>query len=175
MFLVGGTHLMAAKVGEQGVGIEVGTLKSDATATVNGVSGEGDLDTSFQAIKFGKYYEFGRLGASVGMMNKDRGTDGYFVGGAYDYMFYNNSQFVPFVGASVGYSWNKANYDIGHDGFIYGIEAGLVYEASKEIDLEIGARYFKTNIEGSKTVSGVPVKIDVDSTTHYYLSVSYKF
>lgn len=175
VLLIGSTSLMAAKVGEQGIGIEVGALKSNAESSTNGVVSDGDLSTSYEALRYGKYYDFGRIGASVGIMNEDQGTDGKFVGLSYDYMFYNDSKRVPFIGASVGYSWNEANYDIEHNGFTYGVEAGVVYELSKEVDLEVGARYSKTNIDGSKTISGNVVNIEVDSTMQYYFAVGYKF
>jgi len=175
MLVICSTSAMAAKVGEQGIGIEVGALKSNAVSRVNGVESNGDLSTTYEALRYGKYYDFGRVGASVGLMNEDKGTDGKFVALSYDYMFYNDSQIVPFVGAHMGYSWNEANYDIKHDGFVYGIGVGAVYEVSKEIDLEIGARYSKANIDGSKVVSGTNVTVEVDSTMQYYVSIGYKF
>lgn len=175
MMLMASTSAMAAKVGEQGIGLEVGVLKSDATSSVNGVKYDGDLSTTYEALRYGKYYDFGRVGVLAGIMNKDKGTDGKFIGANYDYMFYNDSKLVPYVGASVGYSWNEANYNIKHDGFTYGVEAGVVYELSKELDLELGARYLKTNIDGSEVVSGANVTVDVDSTTQYYVSLGYKF
>lgn len=175
MMLMASTSAMAAKVGESGVGLEFGALKSNATSSVNGVKSDGDLSTTYEALRYGKYYDFGRVGVSVGLMNEDKGTDGKFIGASYDYVFYNDSQFVPFVGASLGYSWNEANYDIKHNGFTYGVEAGLVYELSKELDLELGARYSKANIDGSKVVSGTNVTVDVESVTQYYISLGYKF
>lgn len=175
LLLIGSTSLMAAKVGEQGIGIEVGVMKTNAESRVNGVVSNGDLDTTYEALKYGKYYDFGRIGASVGIMNEDKGTDGKFVALSYDYMFYNDSQIVPFIGAHVGYSWNEANYDIEHDGSLFGVQAGVVYELSKELDLEVGARYSKTSIDGSKTISGNVVNVEVDSTMQYYFAVGYKF
>lgn len=175
MMLMASTNAMAAKVGEQGIGIEVGALKSDAVSRVNGVESNGDLSTTYEALRYGKYYDFGRIGMSVGKMNEDKGTDGKFIGTNYDYMFYNDSALVSFIGASIGYSWNTANYNINHNGFTYGVEAGVVYELSKELDLELGARYLKANIDGSKVVSGANVDVEVDSILQYYLAVGYKF
>jgi hypothetical protein len=175
LLVICGTNAMAAKVGEQGIGIEVGALKSNAVSRVNGVESDGDLSSTYEALRYGKYYDFGRVGASVGLMNEDKGTDGKFVALSYDYMFYNDSQIIPFIGAHIGYSWNEANYDIKHDGVLYGVEAGGVYEVSKEIDLEIGARYSKANIDGSKVISGTNVTVEVDNTMQYYVSIGYKF
>lgn len=65
-------------------------------------------------------------------------------------MFYNKSQFTPFIGATVAYNWNQANYDIDHNGLMYGPEVGFVYDISDKVELEIGLRYLKSNVDGSK-------------------------
>jgi hypothetical protein len=178
MMLMASTSAMAAKVGESGVGLEYGALKSNAVSRVNGVTADGDLSTTYEALRVGKYYDFGRIGATVGIMNKDQGTDGKFVGLNYDYMFYNEGKFIPFVGASLSYSKNQAkgtNYTIDHNGMQYGIEAGGVYELSDKVDLEVGARYLKSNVDGGTTVSGNVIAVEVDSVTQYYISLGYKF
>ena len=176
LLIAGSTSAMAAKVGEIGVSLEVGALKSDAFSRVNGGSKvDGDLSTTYQALRVGKYYDFGRIGASIGIMNEDKGTDGEFIGVNYDYMFYNENKLVPFVGANLSYSWNEANYDIEHNGMQYGIEAGAVYDISDKIELEFGARYLKSNVEGDKTVAGNKIEVEVDSVVQYYISLGYKF
>ena len=106
VLLVGATSLMAAKVGDIAIGFEFGGLNSNATSKVNGVSSDGDIDTTYEAIRLGKYFDFGRLGVAIGKVNKDGGTDGEYIGINYDYMFYNDSKFIPFVGGLVNYSKN---------------------------------------------------------------------
>lgn len=175
LFSILTASLMAAQVGEQGIKVEFGGLKTNATAKFNGTKQDADLSTTYEMISYGKYYDFGRVAVFGGIMNKDKGTDGKFMGIGYDYMFYNKSPFVPFIGANIAYSWNEANYDIKHNGLIYGVSTGLVYELTKDVDLEIGARYFKSSIDGSKTVNGAKVQLDVDDVVQYYLSVGYKF
>ncbi len=178
IMLIGSTSAMAAKVGQSGVGLEYGALKSNAVSHVNGVTADADLSTTYEALRVGKYYDFGRIGASIGLMNEDKGTDGKFVGINYDYMFYNEGKFVPFVGASLSYSKNQAkatNYTVDHNGMQYGIEAGGVYELSDKVDLEVGARYLKSTVDGSTTVSGNVIAVEVDSVTQYYISLGYKF
>lgn len=178
MMLIGSTNVMAAKVGESGVSLELGVLKSNATSYVNGVSADGDLSTTYEALRIGKYYDFGRIGVSAGIINEDQGTDGKFIGVSYDYMFYNDDKLVPFLGASFSYSKNEAkgtNFTVDHNGMQYGIEAGCVYELSDKIDLEAGARYLKSNVDGSTTVSGNIIDVEVDSVVQYYISLGYKF
>ncbi len=175
ILLLVGSSAFAGKSGDMAVGFEFGGLKSDATSSANGVKADGDLSTTYEAIRVGKYYDFGRIGANAGLMNKDNGTDGKFMGASYDYMFYNNSQFTPFIGANLSYSWNEANYNIKHDGWLFGPEVGIVYDFSDKVELEVGVRYLKSNIDGSKNISGTNVKIDVDSVVQYYVGVSYKF
>ncbi len=165
----------AGKPGDVGVSLEFGGLKSDATAKVDGISSDGDIHTTYEALRAGKYFDFGRIGGSLGYINEDDGTDGKFVAINYDYMFYNKSQFTPFVGASVAYNWNEANYNIKHNGLTYGPEVGVVYDVTKEVELELGARYLKSNVDGSKNVSGHRVSLDVDSSVQYYMAIGYKF
>lgn len=175
LMLLVGSSAFAGKPGDIVGGFEFGGLKSDASSSVNGVKADGDLSTTYEAIRVGKYYDFGRIGANAGLMNKDNGTDGKFMGVSYDYMFYNKSQLTPFIGASLSYSWNEANYDIKHDGWEFGPEIGIVYDLSNQVELELGVRYLKTNIDGSKNVLGNDVKVDVDSVVQYYIGIGYKF
>ena len=175
LMLLIGSSAFAGKVGDFGVGFEFGSLKSDATSSINGVSSDADLSTTYEAIRLGKYYDFGRLGLAAGLINKEKGTDGKYLGVNYDYMFYNKSQFTPFIGATVAYNWNQANYDIDHNGLMYGPEVGFVYDISDKVELEIGLRYLKSNVDGSKTVLGNNIKVDVDSVVQYYIGIGYKF
>lgn len=169
------TSAFAGKIGDYGIALEFGGLNSNAKSSVNGVSSDGDLSTSYESIKIGKYFDFGRVGASIGLMNKDKGTDGEFIGVSYDYMFYNETKLTPFIGASVSYSWNEANYDIEHNGFQYGPQAGIVYDITDKIELEAGLRYLESNVDGSKNISGNTVKIEVDNVIQYYIGIGYKF
>jgi len=173
-----GTSLMAGKVGDTVVGLELGILNSDATSKINGVSYDGDLDTTYEVLKIAKYYNFGRLSGSIGKMNEKDGTDGHFIGATYDYMFYSNSKLIPFVGTTLSYSWNEledSGVSVEHDGFLYGIEAGALYNISEKIELEVGARYLESTVDGSTTASGNKIDLEVDSVIQYYISLAYRF
>ncbi len=182
LLLIGSTSVMAAKVGEMGISLEVGALNSDAVSRVSGIESNADISTTYEALRFGKYFDFGRLGVAIGLINEDKGTDGKYIGINYDYMFYNDSKFVPFVGVAVAYNSNKwegsgvnSGINIDHNGMQYGVEAGLVYDLSDKFELEVGARYSKSSVSGDTTIGTTKIEIDVDSSTQYYLSLGYKF
>lgn len=178
MLLAGSVNAMAGKVGDVGIGIEVGALSSNAVSRVNGVEADGDIDTTYQAIRLGKYFDFGRLGVALGLVNKDSGTDGEYIGITYDYMFYNDSNLIPFVGVVATYSsntWEGSGISIDHDGMQYGVEAGAVYDLSDKIELEIGARYLESSVDGDITVGGNTIELEVDSVVQYYIALNYKF
>lgn len=178
MLLIGSTSAIAGKIGDVGIGIEVGALSSDAVSRLNGVEADGDIDTTYQAIRAAKYFDFGRLGVALGLVNKDGGTDGEYIGITYDYMFYSNSHLTPFVGVLAAYSsntWEGSGISIDHDGMQYGVEAGAVYDLSDKIELEIGARYLESSVDGEITVGGNTIELEVDSVIQYYMALNYKF
>ena len=61
----------------------------------------------------------------------------------------------------------------------YGIEAGIVYAATKNVELELGARYMKSNVDfsGSDTYGSVveSFKVEADNFIQYYVGLNYKF
>jgi len=180
--------LSAAQVGDISMGIEFGTLKSDATAkaTIEGIGTFSDnsagVSTTYEALTVGKYFDFGRIGVGLGYGNKKDDVSTTYIGVNYDYMFYNKSTFTPFIGGILSYSSSKYDDDyvsITETGFSYGFEAGTTFEISKHFDLEIGARYLWSNVEGdtTETILGrdVKIKIDTDSIQQLYFGVGYNF
>jgi len=175
LLLGGSISLMAAKVGETVVGLEFGASKINATTTVNGVTYDGGGSTTHETLSIGKYYNFGRVSAYGQIMNKN---DGKAVGLSYDYMFYNDSAFVPFIGISAGYNWTTAEgagLAVDTTNFTYGVQAGVVYELSKTVDLEGGVRYIKTSEDDSGTVPANYILVPTENIVQYYLSLGYKF
>ncbi len=169
------TSVMAAKVGETVVGLEFGASKINATTTVNGVTYDGDGSSTHEALSLGKYYSFGRVGVYGQIVNNN---DIKSAGLTYDYMFYNDSKFVPFIGVSAGYNWytaEGAGLAVDTTNFTYGVQAGVVYELSKTVDLEGGARYIKTSTDDSGTVPANYILVPTESIVQYYLSLAYKF
>jgi outer membrane protein W len=188
LLLIGATTAMAGKVGDSIVGVEFGAMHTNSTATVtnltNGASASvsGSDNTSYEAIKLAKYYDFGRVGAVLGHGNSKDGVDSNYIGLSYDYMFYSNSKFTPFIGASLSYAKATAEgegFSIDETGINYGAEVGLVYDISKHMEFEIGARFLASNMSGddTQTINGTPIKveIDVDNIQQYYFGLNYKF
>lgn len=188
LLLMGTTAAMAGKVGDTIVGAEFGAMHTSSTATAtnltNGTSAsESDSDnTTYEALKVGKYFEFGRVGATLGHGNSKDGVDSNYIGLSYDYMFYNESKITPFVGASLSYAKATAEGDgfsVDETGVNYGAELGLTYDISNNIEFELGARFLASNMSGddTQTISGTPVKvdIDVDNIQQYYFGLNYKF
>ena len=101
-------------------------------------------------------------------------------------MFKNKSDFTPFLGVNASYTKAKIDgelYDVlsldKPKGFSYGIEAGFVYEMNKNLELEMGIRYMKSNIDESFSISdgtnSANIKIEAENITQYYLGLNYKF
>jgi len=82
------------------------------------------------------------------------------------------------VGAHLGYSkneWSGRSVSIDHNGAVYGVQAGLIYDAFEKFEIEICAKYSKTNIDGSASFPGYQIDLEVDNTMQYYVSVGFKF
>lgn len=195
LLLVGSSALVAADMDNSWfVGGEFGAQKmkftDTATATLAGVTASesetSKLNATYEALKVGKYFEYGRVYGSLGKQNEKDDFSSYSLGLGYDYMFKNKSDFTPFLGVNASYTKGKIDDAdlalMGMDklkGFNYGIEAGIVYAATKNIELEIGARYMKSNVDSSFSISdGVNsfnAKIEGDNIIQYYLGLNYKF
>jgi len=188
LLVIGSTSAMAAKVGDTIIGVEFGGQHVSSTTTATNLttgvsaSASGSDNTTYEAIKVGKYIKYGRVGVTLGHGNSKNGVKSNYLGASYDYVFYNDSKFSPFIGAIVAYSKTTATgsgFTVNENGFSYGGEAGLTYDISSKFDLEIGARYLSSNASGddTQTISGTPVKVtvNVDNITQYYFGVNYKF
>ena len=150
-------------------GLEAGKTKHKYSASALGTSISGDESDSSVTLKIGKYLgSLGRIYGGYTAYNTDDNIDisSYSLG--YDYLIYNNSNFTPFVGLNVGnvnyeekglqasiagsgLTVNKDTIDI--SGVYYGVEVGALYEASKNLDIEIGIRLAKTTGNDAVTFS----------------------
>ena len=147
-------------------------------------SSHGD-GSNTQTIKLGKYIDSNNR-AGMYYMNVD--TDGESAksyGLTYDYLIGEN-QLKPFLGAIVGYVSYETNEleiinlpDVKIDGMLYGVQAGLNYEANKNISFEAGYRYLKSNADykGNSSMYGIDysVNADIDKVTGWYIGLNYKF
>lgn len=197
LFLGASSVLVAAEAGNEWfIGGEFGgmNIKSKTSATVsfggNSVT-ESESDTTratYEAFKVGKYFEYGRVYGSFGIQNEKDDFSSFSLGLGYDYLFKNKSNFTPFLGINASYSKAKIDdadiKEMGLDkpkGFNYGLEAGLLYAMTKNIELEIGLRYMKSNVDKSATDNitfapfSVSGKVESENITQYYLGLNYKF
>jgi hypothetical protein len=144
------------------------------------------LNTTYEAIKVGKYFEYGRIYGSFSYQNEKDDISSYSYGLGYDYLFRNKSDFTPFIGLNASYSKAKIDDDDAKvlsldkpKGFNYGAEVGFLYAMSKNVELEIGARYMISNVDESFTyddgISKINVKMENDRIIQYYLGLNYKF
>lgn len=144
------------------------------------------INTTYEALKVGKYFDYGRVYGSIAYQNEKYNMTSYTYGLGYDYLFKNKSDFTPFIGANISYSKAKIDGDLSKElslehpkGFNYGAEAGLLYAITKNTELEIGVRYMISDVEDKSTIddSGTQVnlKMENDRFIQYYLGLNYKF
>lgn len=197
LLLMGGSSLIAAEmdnswfVGGEFGGMNIDTkIKGSAivpSASINiDVEEKDTTKATYEALKVGKYFEYGRVYGTLSKQNEKDDFSSYTLGIAYDYMFKNKSDFTPFLGVNASYTKAKIDgeiYDIlsldKPKGFNYGIEAGVVYSMNKNLELEMGIRYMKSNIDESFSISdgtnSANIKIEAENITQYYLGLNYKF
>ena len=67
--------------------------------------------------------------------------------GSFDYFVLNESESAikPYIGVNVGYINYESTDDIDMSGFIYGAQAGIVFSAAENIDLDLMYRYSLSN------------------------------
>jgi len=153
---------------------------------IEGGSSSDTINTTYEAIKVGKYFDYGRIYGSIAYQNKKETMSSYTYGLGYDYLFRNKSDFTPFIGVNTSYSTAKIDDNDAKElsidkpkGFNYGPEAGLLYAITKNTELEVGVRYMISNVDDTSTVddSGTKVnlKMEDDRFIQYYLGLNYKF
>ena len=197
LLLVGSSALVAADMDNSWfVGGEFGGMNIDTkikgslivpSASINiDVEEKDTTKATYEALKVGKYFEYGRVYGTIGKQNKKDDFSSYSLGVGYDYMFKNKSDFTPFVGVNASYTKAKIDDEVIENfsldkpkGFSYGIEAGFVYAATKNVELEMGVRYMKSNIDESFSISdgtnSANIKIEAENITQYYVGLNYKF
>ncbi|WP_457748730.1 opacity family porin [Sulfurimonas sp.] len=163
------TGAMAAKVGDNTIGVEFGSMKINSTYNTSLINSSNfSEDKTYESIKFLKYIENGRVGIIFGHENTKNDINANYMGINYDYMFYNNSKFLPFIGGTANYTRRKdKNSSFTETGVSYGAEAGLLYMVTSEVDVEIGARYLMSNVSGNN--------VDIDDLTQIYFGINYNF
>jgi len=155
-----------------------------------GISDEGvyknTIDATYEGIKVGKYFDFGRVYGNFAYQNKKEELSSYTFGLGYDYLFKNKSGFTPFIGLNASYSIVKYDNDVAKDleldkpkGFNYGPEAGFLYSITKNTEIEIGVRYMISDVKDTfsinNSIDSADVKLEAEKIIQYYVGLNYKF
>lgn len=187
MLMLGSTALVAGDAKEWFVGGEFGGMNiyTKTSVTISGTSASEDdsYKPTYESIKFGRYYETGRLYGFYAHQNKKEEVTANTFGVGYDYLFKNFKKVVPFIGAQAMYT--KANIDDDTikllevdtpKGFGFGAGVGIIYPVTDSVEIETGVRYVKSGMEDSQTyANGNSAKIEMKDYTQYYLGVNYRF
>lgn len=183
--------LIAAETGKEWfVGGEFGgmSMHTKTSGTDNGdtLDFKETINSTYEGIKVGKYFDFGRVYGNVSYQNKKEDLSSYTFGLGYDYLFKNKSGFTPFIGLNASYSiakWDREGAsEVSLDkpkGFNYGPEAGLIYSVTKNTEFEIGVRYMISDVKDTYSVNdgvdNINVKLEAEKIIQYYVGVNYKF
>lgn len=184
LLMMGSSALIAADMGNSWfMGTEFGgmDIKMKATASSGGTTASvtDTMNTTYESLKIGKYFDNSRMYTALNYQNKKDDFSSWSLGLGYDYLIKNSSSFTPFIGANVSYIRGKVDDMPILDkpvGFAAGVEAGFIYALSSKAEIEAGVRYMNiSNVEDSASISGVSVKLEGKTATQYYLGLNYKF
>ena len=103
---------------------------------------------------------------------------------SYDYIIDIDSEVRPFIGAHVGHLKVQAYNLVEDSGMLYGAQVGVLYDITKNIELEAGVSASATSVapsisgavynDGTVAVSGT-YKMDVSTIVTMGASINYKF
>ena len=184
LLMMGSSALIAADMGNSWfMGTEFGgmDIKMKATASSGGTTASvtDTMNTTYESLKIGKYFDNSRMYTALNYQNKKDDFSSWTWGLGYNYLIKNSSSITPFIGANVSYIKGKVDDMPVLDkpaGFAAGVEAGFIYALSSKTELEAGIRYMNiSNVEDSASISGVSVKLEGKTATQYYLGINYKF
>jgi len=135
------------------VGLEIGY------ATVQGDVGgffPGDIERDYKGsdieygIRLGAQKEDWRTTVSFNYYDStsdDRAQNYEKLMVSFDYFVLNNTQSTikPYIGMNAGYINYESTNDIDMSGFIYGVQGGIIFSATENIDLDLMYRYSLSN------------------------------
>jgi opacity protein-like surface antigen len=148
-----------------GAGAERGSVKTKAdTATVTKFE-----DTGLKLKAGAIFNKNQRLSLSYVTFNKDGGNLD-LTELSYDYLIPLKNKFSVLAGVHAGYAKYKAS-PLDMKGYDYGLQTGLLYDITSNIQLETSIAYSKYNVDD--TVNNI--KFELDHSTAFYLGFNYKF
>ena len=159
-----------------GAGAERGNVNLKASATVGNISGSISEDSSDTALKL-------KAGVIVNKEHRVYLSNAKFSNNGgditltlinYDYLIPVNEKSKLFAGVHLG----KAKYnedDFNMSGSAYGIQTGILYDITKNIEIELGAGYSLYNVDSTFTDGSDTVKVEIEDSTSMSLGINYKF
>ena len=149
-----------------GAGAERGSLDTDAS----GVSMNGDYKDTALKIKAGVILDKSHRVSLSYVGYSDNGGDLDLTELNYDYIIPFKNKLSVLAGAHIGNAdYKDAGFDM--DGLVYGVQTGVLYDITSNIQAELGFAYSKYNVD--KTINNV--KIEFDDSTSLYLGINYRF
>ena len=165
------------------------TLGFTGTATINGTSYSNLSATSDESDT--------GFGIKVGaVMNKNHRmylnytttsfefTDLTTYAANYDYLFDTNSKVTPYLGANVGIA-NIEALGLSDQSVGYGVQAGILYPISDNLEFELGLSYSTTDAKittptvsasyGNITLTNASAYLEADSMIKASVGLNYKF
>lgn len=101
---------------------------------------------------------------------------------SYDYLIPVNESSRFYVGAHAGYASLKGKGDASNlkmSGFAYGVQAGYIYDFTKNVEFEIGLNYTKYNVDKKYSASALghnaKVKLEMKNSISTLVGFNYKF
>ncbi|WP_419764596.1 MAG: hypothetical protein ACNI28_12510 [Arcobacter sp.] len=151
-----------------GAGAERGKL--DTTVSGGNLSiGNKYNDTAFK-LKAGAIIDKKHRVSLSRVGYSEKGGDFDLTNLNYDYIIPLKNDFSLLAGVHAGVAeYDEPGYNI--DGFDYGLQAGVLYDITSNVQLETNLAYTKFNVE--ETFSGV--KAEFNDGISFYLGFNYKF
>ena len=200
--LLAGSTLVAGDT-KPFIGVDISNAEADYTNKINGtITYDGDSLSNLSVDGTAKDTAIGfKAGATLD--NKHRvylsygkysDDDGKLTNTLlnYDYLFKSdNAKITPFIGVHAGQSKIEVDldddYTISKTGTAYGLQGGLIYHATTNVDLEIGVSYTMIDAEaksatvnaslynGDLTLTNVQITTEVENASRAFVGLNYKF
>ena len=199
--LLAGSTLFAGDI-KPFVGIDLSNVEIDYTKEIHNAMNNVDSTLILPLNESIKDTAVGfKLGAII--LNKHRSYISYIKyssedGSAintlfnYDYLFKSNEYMTPYIGIHAGRSEIEVelydDFKISQSGTAYGIQGGIIYNATANIDLEIGVSYTMIDADiikspttnasfnnGKIIFNNVQVTSEVENASRAFVGLNYKF